>query len=62
MAYVTGQQSPLALGAIVVYLIARSLYPLFYILDIPLLRSLMFAMANLGTLTLYILSCRAALL
>jgi uncharacterized MAPEG superfamily protein len=62
MAYVTQQQSSFALGAAVAYLVARSLYPLFYILDIPILRSLMFGLANLGTFTLYVLSCRAALM
>jgi uncharacterized MAPEG superfamily protein len=62
MAYVTQQQSTVALGAALAYLVARSLYPLFYILNIPLLRSLMFGVANIGTFTLYFLSCRAALL
>jgi uncharacterized MAPEG superfamily protein len=62
MAYVTGQESSLALGAVAAYLGARSLYPVFYILDIPLLRSLMFATANVGTFTLYVLSCRSALM
>jgi uncharacterized MAPEG superfamily protein len=62
MAYITGQQSVVAFGAGVVYLMARSLYPVFYILDIPLLRSLMFAVGNLSIVTLYVLSCRAALL
>jgi uncharacterized MAPEG superfamily protein len=62
MAYVTGQESTLALGAVVAYLAARALYPVFYILDVPLLRSLMFATANVGTFTLYVLSCRSALM
>jgi uncharacterized MAPEG superfamily protein len=62
MAYVTNQQSTLALGAVVAYLAARLLYPVFYILDVPVLRSLMFAIANLGTFTLYVLSCRSALM
>ncbi|MGF1567580.1 MAG: MAPEG family protein [Nodosilinea sp.] len=62
MAYVTQQQSALALGAAVVYLVARTLYPLAYILNQPWARSLMFAVANLGTFTLYVLSCRAALM
>lgn len=61
MAYLTQQQSEVAMGAVGLYLVGRFLYPLFYILDIPLLRSLMFAVANLGTLTLYLLSCRAVL-
>jgi len=62
MAYVTGQESTVALGAAVAYLVARALYPVFYILDVPLLRSLMFAIANVGTFTLYVLSCRSALM
>ncbi len=62
MAYVTGQQTSLALGAAGAYLGARALYPVFYIADIPVLRSLMFAIANLGTFTLYVLSCRSALM
>jgi uncharacterized MAPEG superfamily protein len=62
MAYITQQQSALALGAVVAYLGARSLYPLFYILDRPNLRSLMFGIANISTFTLYFLSCRSALM
>ncbi len=62
MAYVTQQQSSVALGAAVVYLAARALYPVFYIANVPTLRSLMFGLANLGTFTLYFLSCRAAFL
>jgi uncharacterized MAPEG superfamily protein len=62
MAYVTQQQSTLALGAAVAYLGARSLYPLFYIFNIPVLRSLMFGVANIGTFILYFLSCRSALM
>lgn len=62
MAYVTQQQSTVALGAAVVYLVARALYPLFYIANVPALRSLMFGLANLGTITLYVLSCRSAFL
>ena len=61
MAYLTQQQSAVAMGAVGLYLVGRTLYPVFYILDIPLLRSLMFAVANLGTLTLYLLSCRSVL-
>ncbi|QQE64751.1 hypothetical protein GFS31_14320 [Leptolyngbya sp. BL0902] len=62
MAYITQQESTVALGAVVVYLVARALYPMFYIANIPALRSLMFGLANLGTITLYVLSCRAAFL
>jgi uncharacterized MAPEG superfamily protein len=62
MAYVTDQQSGVALGAAIAYLIARSLYPMAYILNQPLGRSLMFGVANLATFTLYFLSCRSALM
>jgi uncharacterized MAPEG superfamily protein len=62
MAYITGQSSPVAFGAVVAYLVARALYPVFYIADVPVLRSLMFAIANVGTFTLYVLSCRSALM
>lgn len=62
MAYMTQQDSSTALAAAVVYLVARALYPVFYIANVPVLRSLMFGLANLGTITLYFLSCRAALL
>lgn len=62
MAYVTQQQTTVAFGAATAYLVARLLYPVFYILDVPLLRSLMFAVANVGTFTLYFLSCRSALM
>lgn len=62
MAYVTQQQSELALGAAIAYLIARTLYPVAYILNLPIGRSLMFAVANLSTFILYFLSCRSALM
>ncbi|RZM82811.1 MAPEG family protein [Leptolyngbya iicbica] len=61
MAYVTGQDSTIALGAAIAYIIARSLYSVFYILDIPILRSAMFAIGSLGIYTLFFLSCRTAL-
>lgn len=62
MAYVTQQQSELALGAVIAYLVARTLYPAAYIFNLPIGRSLMFAVANLSTFTLYFLSCRSALM
>ena len=61
MAYVTGQESAVALGAVIAYIIARLLYSIFYIADIPLLRSAMFAVGSLGIYTLFFLSCRTAL-
>lgn len=62
MAYVTGQDSALALGAAGAYLAARLFYSLFYILNVPLLRSLMFGIGSLGIFTLFVVSCRSVLL
>jgi uncharacterized MAPEG superfamily protein len=62
MAYATGQSSQVAVGAALVYLAGRTLYPVFYILDVPLLRSLMFALGSLGTFTLFVVSCRSVLM
>ncbi|MEM9448079.1 MAG: MAPEG family protein [Cyanobacteria bacterium P01_E01_bin.6] len=56
MAYITGQDSSLAMGAAIAHVVARFLYPAFYILDIPLLRSLMFGIGSIGTYTLFLLS------
>lgn len=61
MAYITGQDSALALGAAIAHLVARFFYSIFYILNIPILRSLMFAIGGTGTFTLFFLSCRSAL-
>lgn len=55
-AYVTGQTSTLAAGVAIAHVAARTLYPVFYILNIPPLRSLMFAIGSLGTFTLFTLS------
>jgi uncharacterized MAPEG superfamily protein len=46
MAYVTGQNSSLATGAAIAFVIARSLYSVFYILNIPVGRSLMFGIGS----------------
>ncbi len=56
MAYVTGQNSSLAVGAAIAFVIARSLYSVFYILDIPIARSLMFAIGTACSATLFVLS------
>lgn len=60
-AYVTGQDSTLALGAAIAHVAGRSLYSLFYILDLPLLRSPMYAIAALSTFTLFAMACMSAL-
>ncbi len=56
MAYVTGQTSVLAAGAAIAFVVARSFYPVFYILNVPIGRSLMFGIGSLSTATLFILS------
>ncbi|MBW4473240.1 MAG: MAPEG family protein [Stenomitos rutilans HA7619-LM2] len=56
MAYVTGQQSSLAGWAAIAYIIARLLYPAFYILNVPIGRSLMFLTGSLSITTLIGLS------
>lgn len=52
MAYVTQQDSLLAAGAAIAYLVARLLFSLFYILNIPVARSLMFGIGTLCIATL----------
>mgnify|MGYP006250209287 FL=1 len=56
MACVTELDSMLAIGASVAFVIGRFFYSIFYILDIPIGRSLMFAISSSGTAILFILS------
>ncbi|MCV3212934.1 MAPEG family protein [Plectonema radiosum NIES-515] len=56
MAYVTGVNSPLAAVAAIAFVAARLLYSIFYILNIPLMRSLMFAVGSFSWGTLFALS------
>ncbi|MBW4476523.1 MAG: MAPEG family protein [Tolypothrix brevis GSE-NOS-MK-07-07A] len=56
MAYVTGVNSPIAVIAAIAFVAARLLYSIFYILNIPLMRSLMFAVGSLSWGTLMYLS------
>lgn len=56
MAYVTGVNSPEGVTAAIAFIIARSLYSIFYIANIPLLRSLMFIVATVSSGTLFWLS------
>jgi len=56
MAYVTGVNSPTAIGAAIAFVVARLLYSIFYILNIPLLRSLMFGIGIISSATLIFLS------
>lgn len=60
MAYVTGVNSTLAVFAGLTFLVARLLYSVFYILNVPLLRSLTFAIATLCSGTLIVLSLSQA--
>lgn len=56
MAFVTGQDSTLAIGAAIAHVIARLFYSVFYILNVPPLRSLMFGIGSLGSFVLFGLS------
>ena len=56
MAYVTGVSSIEAVTAAIAFNIARLLYSIFYITNIPLLRSLMFGVASFSSGTLFYLS------
>ena len=56
MAYMTGQNSSLAIGAAIAFVVARLLYSTFYIFNIPLGRSLMFVIGSLCSGTLFVLS------
>lgn len=56
MAYVTGVQSNIAGWAAIAFVVARSLYPVFYIANIPPARSLAFAVGTLSTATLFVQS------
>lgn len=56
MAYVTGVEYHWALWAAISFLVSRLFYSIFYILDIPLLRSLMFAVGSISGYVLFGLS------
>jgi uncharacterized MAPEG superfamily protein len=56
MAYVTGVDSTLAAGAAIAFVITRFLFSVFYILNVPLGRALMFGLGSVATLTLFCLS------
>ncbi|MBE9192256.1 MAPEG family protein [Gloeocapsopsis crepidinum LEGE 06123] len=56
MAYVTGVNSNLAVGAAIAFVIVRFLYSVFYVADIPIGRSFMFAIGSLCSGTLFVLS------
>ncbi|MEH2057769.1 MAG: MAPEG family protein [Nostoc sp.] len=56
MAYITGVNSFTAQVAAIAFVVARLLYSIFYILNIPILRSLMFAIGIFSSGTLFFLS------
>ncbi len=58
MAYVTKVDSPLAVQVAIAYVIARFFFSVFYILNVPLLRSLMFGIGTTGIIILMGLSLK----
>lgn len=56
MAYVTGQTSVWVAIAAIAHVIARFFFSVFYILNIPRARSLMFGIGSMSTLTLFAFS------
>jgi uncharacterized MAPEG superfamily protein len=56
MGYVTGLESTSAAWAAIAFVIARTFYPVFYVANIPLLRSLMFGIGSISTATLFVQS------
>ena len=56
MAYVTGVESSWAFIAAIAFLVSRLFYSVFYILNIPILRSLMFAVGSISGYVLFGLS------
>ena len=59
MAFVTGVDSEVAGLAAIAFTIARLLFSVFYILNVPLGRSLMFAISSSCTVTLFYFSLMA---
>jgi uncharacterized MAPEG superfamily protein len=60
MAYVTGVTSTNAGIAAIAFVVSRFLFSLFYILNVPPLRSLMFGIGSAATITLFYESLRQA--
>ncbi|MEB3341299.1 MAPEG family protein [Okeania sp.] len=56
MAYLTEQDSVLAIIAALTFVVGRFFYSIFYIFDVPIGRSLMFAISSSCTAILFILS------
>lgn len=62
MAFVVGLPSEQVLATVLIYLTSRVTYSLFYILNVPPLRSLSWAFSMASIFSLYFNSCQAALL
>ena len=58
-ALATGVFAPTAAYAAITFMVARALYSVFYILNIPALRSMMFGVANVCNIVLFSLSVAA---
>jgi len=61
MAFVVGLPPEQVIGGVTTYLVARVTYALFYILNVPILRSLSWAISISSIVGLYVGSCHAAL-
>ena len=60
MAYVTRVESVWAVRAAIAYVLARFLYSVFYVLNVPIGRSLMFLVGTIGIVTLMLTSLSQA--
>ncbi|MEL6454893.1 MAG: MAPEG family protein, partial [Cyanobacteria bacterium J06623_5] len=61
MAFVVAVPAEQVLGTAVVYLVSRVGYSLFYVLDVPILRSLSWAVSISSIVSLFVASCQSAL-
>ncbi|MEL6814889.1 MAG: MAPEG family protein [Cyanobacteria bacterium J06598_3] len=61
MAFVVGLPPEQVLTTVVIYLVSRVTYPLFYILNVPILRSLSWGFSMTSIFSLFLSSCQAAI-
>jgi uncharacterized MAPEG superfamily protein len=61
MAYVTQQNTNEAVNLAIAFVVSRFLFSIFYIINFPLGRSLMFGIGSFATASLMIMSIRSAL-
>lgn len=61
MAFAIGLPPEQGLGSVVIYLASRVSYSLFYVLNVPILRSLSWALSISSIFSLYFNSCQSAL-